>query len=176
MFCAFYPCAYARDVFSIDYQALFDNGYRGILFDVDNTLVHHNEDTTPAVDALLEKIAAIGLKTILVSNNSAQRLSRFTQSNGVPFVSDANKPEPEAYEQAVQRLGISKAQALVIGDQMFVDIHGANRAGLDSILVHYIVKNPRAWIGFRRYIEKFVLLIFAIRRSCHTLDYAIKKR
>jgi hypothetical protein len=58
MFCEFYPCAYARDVFSIDYQALFDNGYRGILFDVDNTLVHHNEDTTPAVDALLEKIAA----------------------------------------------------------------------------------------------------------------------
>lgn len=176
MFSKLYPCAYAKDVFSVDYQKLYDAGYRGILFDVDNTLVHHNENSTPEVDALLKRIGEIGLKTVLVSNNGTTRLARFTETNGAAFVADANKPAPHGLEKAVALLGIAREQALVIGDQMYVDILGANNAGLDSILVHFMVKKKGEWIGVKRYMEKFVLFFFNIRKSRHKLGYAVIKR
>lgn len=171
----YYPGAYAPDVFSINYQWLFDQGYRGILFDVDNTLVHHNADSTPEVDALFRHIHAIGLKTVLVSNNSPARLERFMKNIDSCYVADADKPNPQGYEKALQLLEISKEQAVFIGDQMFIDIFGANRCGIASILVHFVVVNKSAWIGLRRYLEKIVLCFYRLRPSFHTLKGAIKK-
>lgn len=171
----YYPGAYAPDVFSIDYQWLFDQGYRGILFDVDNTLVHHNADSTPEVDALFHRIHEIGLKTVLVSNNSPARLERFMENIDTCYVADADKPNPRGYEKALRILDISKEQAVFIGDQMFIDIYGANKCGIASILVRFVVVNEKAWIGLRRYLERAVLFIYRMRRSFHKLDGAIKK-
>ena len=42
----YYPHEYAQTVFSIDYQKLYKKGFRGIIFDIDNTLVHHGDDST----------------------------------------------------------------------------------------------------------------------------------
>ena len=48
MFKKFYPYAYVESVFVIDYQKLYEKGYRGLIFDIDNTLVHHGDDSTKA--------------------------------------------------------------------------------------------------------------------------------
>ena len=170
-----YPCAYAEDVFSIDYQALYNHGYRGILFDVDNTLVHHNEPITPEAEALFAKLAALGLQAALVSNNGQERCQRFAESIHIPFVANADKPQPKGYLQAIAALGLEKEQVLAIGDQMFTDIQGANRAQIHSILVHYMVKNPKAFIGFKRYLEKVILFIYRFKKASQTLDFAIIK-
>lgn len=175
MFRCLFPCAYARDVFSIDYQKLFDKGYRGILFDVDNTLVHHGDDATPQVEALFARIHAIGLKTILVSNNNIPRLERFVQNIDTPYIPDADKPNPQGFEKALSALNIAKQEALCIGDQVFTDIYGANRCGLDSILVHFITVREHEKIGIRRHVERFILFFYRLCRSCHTLDDVITK-
>ena len=171
----FFPRAYAGDVFSIDYQKLFDKGYRGILFDVDNTLVHHGDDATPEVEALFERIHAIGLKTILVSNNNVLRLERFVQHIDTPYVPDAGKPRPEGFETALTILGIAKENAVCIGDQIFFDILGANQCGMDSILVHFITVHENKKIGIRRHVERVILFFYRLCRSCHTLDDVIIK-
>lgn len=41
----YYPYEYAQSVFQIDYQKLYDRGFRGIIFDIDNTLVHHGDSS-----------------------------------------------------------------------------------------------------------------------------------
>ena len=66
-----YPTAHVPSVFAIDYEKLAALGYKGILFDIDNTLVHHGDDSTPEVDALFRHIHSLGLKTLLLSDNSA---------------------------------------------------------------------------------------------------------
>lgn len=175
MFGKLYPSAYAKDVFSIDYKKLYEKGYRGILFDVDNTLVHHNDDATPEVEALFREIFAIGLKTILISDNTTARLERFTKNIDTPFIADANKPQATSFEKALEVLGIEKSEAVVIGDQMFMDIAGANNALMDSIMVHFVVKDAKAKIGIRRYIEKFILFFYNFAKSRHKLDFAISK-
>ena len=73
----FYPGNYIDSVFSIDFQKLYQKGYRAILFDVDNTLVHHGDDSNQAVDELFRTVQQMGFQTLLLSDNNEQRLQRF---------------------------------------------------------------------------------------------------
>lgn len=54
-------------------------GYRGILFDIDNTLVRHNEPATSRAIQLMEQLKAIGFKVCLVSNNKEPRVATFNK-------------------------------------------------------------------------------------------------
>lgn len=157
MFQSFYPYAYADSVFTIDYQRLYDKGFRGLIFDIDNTLVHHGDDATPEIEALFRKLHAIGWKTLLLSNNNRERTERFAKNIDTQIICDADKPDPAGYLHAVEMLQIRKEEALVIGDQMFTDILGANRCGLAGILVHFIRLEGETKIGKKRYLE-FALL------------------
>lgn len=165
----YFPNAYAPSVFAIDFEKLYAMGYRGLIFDVDNTLVHHGDDSTPEIDALFRHLHAIGFATLLLSNNDAPRLDRFNRNIGTRYIEDAAKPAPDNYLRAVEMLGLPSEQVLCIGDQVFVDILGANRCGLKSILVHYIETGNKEWIGFKRYIEKLILFLFRFRSSRHKL-------
>ena len=153
----YYPHEYAQNVFSIDYQKLYKKGFRGIIFDIDNTLVHHGDDSTPEIDDLFRKIQSFGLKTLLLSNNDNERVERFTKNIDTLYICDADKPDPRNYLKAVKMLNIKKEEAVVIGDQIFTDILGANRSGLASILIGFIRQDNEKWIGKRRYLEYMIL-------------------
>ena len=73
----FYPYEYLEDVFTIDYQALCDKGFKGLIFDIDNTLVPHGADSTEQVDELFATLHSMGFSTLLLSNNNRQRIERF---------------------------------------------------------------------------------------------------
>ncbi|MBQ3101351.1 MAG: YqeG family HAD IIIA-type phosphatase [Clostridia bacterium] len=172
----FYPDAYASDVFSIDYQKLYDMGYKALLFDIDNTLVPHNRDITAEVEELFKNLYAIGFKTVLVSNNSQARVEGFSKNIECPYVYEAGKPNITAYIKALNLLEISTKESVFIGDQMFIDIYGANKAGLKSIMVHFIVVNDKEKIGVRRHLENFILFFYRMKKSAHKLNDAIIKR
>lgn len=177
MFKLFYPHEYAQSVFSIDYQKLYDLGYRGLIFDIDNTLVHHGKDSTPEVDELFRTIHGIGLKTILLSNNSEARIQRFLRNIDSLYIYDAQKPKPAGYLKAVEMLDIRKEEAVMIGDQVFTDIFGANRSGIDSILVQFIRRPGETKIGIRRNLEKVILKCYSWRPSCqHRIGDIAKDR
>lgn len=56
----FYPGNYVEDIFSIDYEKLMAMGFKALILDIDNTLVPHGEGSTPAVDALFNRLHAMG--------------------------------------------------------------------------------------------------------------------
>lgn len=155
----FYPYEYVQSVFDINYEKLHALGYRGLIFDVDNTLVHHGDPSTEEVDSFLLGLQSHGFKIVLLSDNEVSRLESFTVNTHIPFVPDAEKPSPKGYEMALEKLGLQKSEAIVIGDQMFTDIRGANASGLASILVHYITV-PGQGVGKRRYIEKALIALW----------------
>lgn len=162
----FYPHAYAESVFVIDYEALYRKGYRGLIFDIDNTLVPHGADSTPAVDALFRDVQRIGFRTLLLSNNNRARIERFLKNIDSPYICDADKPRPAGYRRALDMLRLGREEVLVIGDQVFTDILGANRSGLDSILVEFIGAKYETKIGKRRTLEKALLWFYRRSRSC----------
>ncbi|MGI6221241.1 MAG: YqeG family HAD IIIA-type phosphatase [Coriobacteriales bacterium] len=131
----FFPHEYVESVFAIDYRKLYELGYRGIVFDIDNTLVPFGADATPEVVELFDEIRGIGFRTLLLSNESAERIRRFKGDMEMPFISSAGKPDISGFESALTVLALTKKQVVCIGDCMQTDILGANQAGLESILV-----------------------------------------
>ncbi len=161
----FYPYEYARNVFAIDYKKLAQMGYTGLIFDVDNTLVHHGDDSTPKVDSFFAWLHKLGFKTILLSDNEKSRVERFNKNIRTQYICDAGKPDPKGFLKAVELLGEPKDKVVCIGDQIVTDIKGANNAGLASILVHFIRLPDEKHIGKRRYIEYFVMWTWKHRRK-----------
>jgi len=77
MFKYLFPHEYTDSVFSIDYEKLYQKGYQAIIFDIDNTLVHHGEDSTNDVDELFRFLHNIGFKTLVLTDNSEERTQKF---------------------------------------------------------------------------------------------------
>lgn len=172
----FYPYEYVDSVFSIDYNKLYDKGYRGIIFDIDNTLVHHGDDSTKEIDELFITIQKLGFKTLLLSNNDEERVKRFLKNIDSLYICDAEKPKVHNYLKAVEMLNIDKGQALYIGDQIFIDIFGANRSGIANILVKFIRNKDEKKIGKRRQAEKLILRFYRKnRRYQHRLGSIVKQ-
>lgn len=157
MFKAFYPYEHVTSVHEIDYQKLYELGIKGIIFDIDNTLVHHGENSNPKTDQLFKDIHQLGLKTILLSNNCDERIEQFVENINTPYIADANKPKTENYHQAIRRLGFNTKDVVMVGDQLFTDIYGANKCKMPSILVDYMRHDDEVKIGIRRQLEKVIL-------------------
>lgn len=137
----FEPDEYVKSVFEIDFEKLYENGFRGLMFDIDNTLVPQDEDATEPVKALFEKLSALGFRTVILSNNSEERVSRFAREIPVLYRSCARKPLKRGYKRALALLKMEREQAAFIGDRVMTDIFGAKRVGIYCILVEYIRKN-----------------------------------
>lgn len=176
MFKVFYPYEHVDSVFSIDYNKLYNKGYRGIIFDLDNTLVHHGDDSTEKVDNLFKEIQSIGLKTILLTNNDEERVQRFIKNINTLYICDAGKPNTVNYLKAVEMLNIKKEEALYIGDQLTVDIYGANRSKIANILVNYIKGKNETKLGKRRQLENIILKFYERSKSFQNRLGDITKR
>jgi len=161
----FYPYEYVDSVFVIDYEKLYQKGFKAVIFDIDNTLVHHGEDSTPEVDELFRQIQKIGLKTFLLSNNDEKRIKRFTKNIQTQFIADAAKPNPDSYLKALDILGVKRDEAVFIGDQVFTDIRGANRSQIPSILVKFMRYDTETKIGKKRTVENFILKLYSLSKT-----------
>ena len=157
----YYPYEYVESVFTINYKKLYEKGFRGIIFDVDNTLVPHGEDSTPEVDELFKKIQDMGFKTYILSDNGKKRLDKFLENIDCQYIDNANKPQPDNYFKAIENMGLDKSKVVYIGDQVFTDILGANRCGIASILVKFIGYYTETKIGIKRNIEKIILRMYS---------------
>ena len=175
MFKMFYPHEYVESVFSIDYNKLYNKGYKAVILDIDNTLVHHGEDSTKEIDELFKMIQKIGFKTLLLSDNGEERIKRFLKNINSLYIHNAGKPKTTNFLKAVEMLKVKKEEVVYVGDQIFKDIYGANRSGLDSILVKYMRYNNETKIGIRRHLEKIILKFYKINKSCQNRIGDIKK-
>ena len=156
----YYPYEHIESVFKIDYKKLYEKGYRGIIFDLDNTLVHHGDNSNEKVDNLFKEIHNAGLKTIILTNNDKERVERFKKNIDTMYICDADKPNKSGYLLALKKLRLKKHKVVYIGDQIFIDIIGANNCGIPSILVDFIRIPGVTKIGKKRYIEKIILFFY----------------
>lgn len=176
MFKKFYPYEYADSIFSIDFNELYKKGYRGIIFDIDNTLVPHGEDSTEEIDEFFKNIQKMGFKTLLLSNNGEQRIKRFLKNIDSLYIDNAQKPKKINYLKALKILNLEKSEVVFIGDQIFTDILGANKSGIASILVKFIHKENETNFGKRRALEKIILKFYVKNKKVQNrLGNVIKK-
>ena len=129
MFERFYPDEDMPSVYDISFETLSKNGIRAVIFDIDNTLVLHDAPADNRAKALFGTLKGLGIKACLLSNNKEKRVASFAAEAGVSlYISKGGKPGRKGYEKAVRLAGVSKEQAVFVGDQLFTDIYGARRA------------------------------------------------
>ena len=156
----FYPNGRVQNVFQIDYLKLFDRGYRGILFDIDNTLVPHGAPADKRACALFAHLKELGFKCCFLSNNQYERVSSFNDAIGAQFIENAHKPSTKNYIRAMELLGTDRSNTVFIGDQLFTDIYGAKRTGIRNILVKPLNPKEEIQIVLKRYLERIVLYFY----------------
>lgn len=164
MFEMFFPDDYLDSTYVIDFEGLYRKGYRGVIFDIDNTLVPHGAPADDRAKALFARLKSIGFQCCLLSNNQRPRVEMFNEEIRVHFIENAHKPSVKSYRRAMELMGTSRADTLFVGDQLFTDVFGARRTGIYSILVRPIHPKEEIQIVLKRYLEKIVLFFYERKR------------
>lgn len=156
----FYPGAYVDSTYVIDFDRLYGEGYRGLIFDIDNTLVPHGARADERAKELFAHLKELGYTCCLLSNNKEPRVKMFNDDVQVNYIFKAGKPSVKNYKKAMELMGTDERNTLFIGDQIFTDVYGANRAGIRTILVKPIHPKEEIQIVLKRYLEKIVLFFY----------------
>lgn len=160
MFQKFYPDECADSAYDIKYDALYQQGYRGLLFDIDNTLVEHGADADARAIKLIKQLEKMGFHICLISNNGEERVKRFNKDIQVKYIYKAGKPSTKNYFNAMKLMKTKPTTTVFIGDQLFTDIYGAKRAGIKSYFVKPIGPEKEIQIILKRYLERVVLYFY----------------
>ena len=167
MFDRFFPDRYVASTYVIDFEKLYEEGVRGVIFDIDNTLVPHGAPADDRAKALFARLKKIGFRCCLISNNQKPRVEMFNKDIQVDYVYNAHKPSTRNYLRAMEIMGTDRRSSVFIGDQLFTDVWGANRAGIMSILVKPIDKHEEIQIILKRRLEWIVLFFYKRRLHKH---------
>ena len=160
MFERFFPDRYVASTYVIDFEKLYEQGFRGLIFDIDNTLVPHGAPADERAIRLFQRLKEIGFRCCLISNNQEPRVKMFNEKIQVDYVYNAHKPSTKNYIRAMEIMGTDRSNTLFIGDQLFTDVWGAKRAGIPNILVKPLHPKEEIQIVLKRYLEKIVLFFY----------------
>lgn len=153
----FYPRVWADSAYGLPYGRMVEKGIQGLIFDVDNTLALHDAPADEKAAALFARFRQLGLKTCLLSNNKEPRVKAFAQAVGAHYVFKGGKPGIKGYQKSMELMGTDREHTVAVGDQLFTDILGANRAGIYSILVTPIDPKEEIQIVLKRFLERPIL-------------------
>jgi uncharacterized protein len=147
-----------KSVFDITPERLMEKGIKGIITDLDNTLVEWDRPSaTPDLVEWFKNIRNHGIQVTIVSNNNEKRVKAFAEPLNIPYIFEARKPLMRAFQQAIREMNVNKEEVVVIGDQLLTDVFGGNRLGLHTILVVPVAETDGFFTRFNRKIERKIL-------------------
>lgn len=150
-----YPNRYFDKKEDIPFEAYFEQGYRAVIFDIDNTLVPHDAPADEKAITFIENLKELGFQICLLSNNDEKRVASFNKPLQVHYIYKAGKPLSKGYVKAMEVLGTDISNTLFVGDQIFTDVWGARRIGIFSILLDPINPKEEIQIILKRIPEKY---------------------
>jgi uncharacterized protein len=154
----FLPDQHVQNILDITPEMLVERGVKGIITDLDNTLVEWDRpEATPELIKWFTSIKEKGILITIVSNNTQHRVKSFSDPVGIPFIYSARKPMTKAFKRALKDMKLKNEEVVVIGDQLLTDVLGGNRIGLHTILVVPVASSDGFWTRFNRKIERIIL-------------------
>jgi HAD superfamily phosphatase (TIGR01668 family) len=154
----FLPDEHVKSVLDITPAYLKEKGIKGIITDLDNTLVEWDRPlATPQLEKWFENMKKHNIRITIVSNNKENRVKLFADPLEIPFIYRAKKPLGRAFIQALRQMNINKEEAVVIGDQLLTDVLGGNRSGFHTILVVPVAQSDGFATKFNRFVERRIL-------------------
>jgi HAD superfamily phosphatase (TIGR01668 family) len=148
-----------QPVLGITPDLIEQHGLRGLVLDVDETIVPIREsETTPEVRDWFAQLRT-QVPIWLVSNNLHEpRIRRIANSLDAPYITGAGKPSRRKLRLATEAMELPVAQIAMVGDRLFTDVLAGNRLGMFTILVEpmvypmgkpgkYLLRSTEVWIS-----------------------------
>ena len=150
----FKPDYFIDSLTDLSPELLISNNIELVLIDVDDTLVerkynHIGQQSLNWIDTIKKN----NIKLFLVSNNFCKRIKNFSKEAGLPFLCMSCKPLPIGFFYALVKTHTKRKNAIIVGDQIFTDILGANLIGIKSILVEPKSESKKIFMKFKRLLE-----------------------
>jgi len=144
----------------IEPTQLKQQGFKGIIADLDNTLVAaETGQATPELEKWLKQLKNDGFQVMIVSNNCRRRVAQVADALNIPYISRARKPARRAFLQALVQLRLKPDETVMVGDQLLTDIYGGKRLGLYTILVQPISPVEKWTTRLNRCLEKGIIIL-----------------
>lgn len=157
----FLPNQYVKSIYEIDFDKLKERNIKGVITDLDNTLVGWDEaDPTPGVEAWFKGLSGHNIKVTIVSNNNEARVKSFSKNLDVDYIFKARKPLGKSLIKATKQMGLNKDEVVIIGDQVLTDVFGGNHNGLYTIMVVPVKNSDGFATKLNRMIERRLLNYF----------------
>jgi HAD superfamily phosphatase (TIGR01668 family) len=154
----FLPNEHVKSIYEINADDLKERGIKGIITDLDNTLVEWDRpNATPELKKWFQSLLDSNITVTIVSNNNKERVEAFASPVNIPFIFRARKPMRNAFNQALKKMNLKAEEVVVIGDQLLTDVLGGNRIGLHTILVVPVTQTDGLITKFNRRIERSIL-------------------
>jgi len=159
MFEMFFPKLFVDKIQEIDFDILKKKGIKGLILDIDNTLVpQHMAEADEDAVRWIEKVKGTGFKVCIVSNATKKRVIKFNEKLKLFAIHRALKPGTKAFKKAARLMDLPAENIAVVGDQIFTDIYGGNLAKMYTVLVKPIhVSSESIFVQLKRFPEKIVL-------------------
>ena len=156
------PKLMAKELTDLNPELLRRFGIHLLMMDFDNTIVPYTTDVpTQKMEAWLRKMVQSDIQLCVVSNSKNDRVKIFCDKYSIPVITHAKKPGTKGIEECLARFGVDRKHAALVGDQIFTDTLGGNRAGVASILIKAIHQH-NIWLKLRHVAE--LPFIFAARK------------
>lgn len=154
----FYPNFYCNNVRDIDIKFLKEHKIKGIILDVDNTLIDFYKNFEEGTIEWVQELKKEGIKFCIVSNSNKYEKVKYVASQiDVPYLYFAKKPFKMGFNKAKKIMGLEAKDIAAIGDQIMTDVIGANRCKMFSILVKPIKEKDIFITRVKRPIENRII-------------------
>ena len=149
----FFPTLMTESLTNLTPRFLQRIGVRLLMMDFDNTIVPYTTNIpTEKMEAWLRMMVQSDIQLCVVSNSKRDRVRVFCGKYGIPVITHAKKPGTRGIEECLAKFGVDRKNAAIVGDQIFTDTLGGNRAGVATILVRAI-DNHNIWLKLRHVAE-----------------------
>ena len=153
-----YPREYVDNVREIRIDLLKKNNIKGIILDVDNTLIDFSKNMPDGTKEWIDEVKKQGIKCCILSNsNKIEKVKKVAETLDIPFIYFAKKPLKFGFNKAKKILGLPSNEIAVVGDQIMTDVIGANRSKMISILVKPIEEKDYLITKIKRPLENIII-------------------
>jgi HAD superfamily phosphatase (TIGR01668 family) len=167
----FKPSKYYKDIYSINYNKLKEEGIKCLIFDLDNTLGLISEKECPRKTKLLIKKLKEDFLVLVCSNNNRTRLKPYLEDLGIGGVSWSMKPLTRGLRKIKRNYHLKKKEMAIIGDQIVTDIYAGNKYRIKTILVDPLGEKDMKVTFFNRKIENYIVNKYSKRGAFTRGEY-----
>ncbi len=152
------PGAYAPSIFEISYDQLKKQGIKSLFFDLDNTIIGYDENRLSDKHIKFFNELKKDFNLLIMSNSGYKRVSFALQDLDCNYLWHSLKPTKIGFKKALKKVNTKKEETLLIGDQLMTDVFGANRFGIQTILIQPVKKKSDRWMTrLNRIIESYMI-------------------